>query len=267
MFIIFIIQIISSSPCLQYLCNTTVQIFDKSITSSHNVVADSFILDNLEGPKSPKEVTEPDTSPVRILGTEKKHSLPGFCSKSSVAHSYLFGSDFVSVDALGNVLIAPPPALFFQELLHSKCISANGTLLRNHWKEDSSHLKTFDKNYDELGMEAKTVAEQPTSQATCIKNVSLQISSPNFEAQQEKAVEGDMADETFEVEIKEPSLQADKYSNYLIDSELSPRLTNLIKTGVVPESPINDRGLLAPRTNIILYSEVKVYYTLPTNSC
>ncbi|KAJ0087232.1 hypothetical protein Patl1_07766 [Pistacia atlantica] len=235
----------------------------QSFVQRENGNKDSFILDNFEGPKSPKEVTEPELSPIRTLNTEKKHNMLQFCSKNSAAHSYLFGSDFVSVDALGKVLIVSLPAFRFQELSHSKCISGSSTLRLNHWKEDTFHLKNFDKNYDELGMGAKAVVEQPISQAPCIRSVNLQISSPNSEAQQEKAVdgsekiletpilkrnqlneEGDMTDEIFEVEIKEPSPQTDKYNDDLIDTELSPRLTNLIKSGVVPESPINDRGRL-----------------------
>jgi Fanconi anemia group M protein len=42
--------------------------------------------------------------------------------------------------------------------------------------------------------------------------------------------------------IKASSLQADEFNNNFKDSELSPRLTNMIQSGIVPESPINDNG-------------------------
>lgn len=44
--------------------------------------------------------------------------------------------------------------------------------------------------------------------------------------------------------IKASSLQADEFSNNFKDSELSPRLRNMIQSSIVPESPINDNGLL-----------------------
>ncbi|KAK8463640.1 hypothetical protein PHAVU_011G000500 [Phaseolus vulgaris] len=44
------------------------------------------------------------------------------------------------------------------------------------------------------------------------------------------------------MELETSSLVADACINGMKDEELSPRLTNLIKSGVVPESPIDERG-------------------------
>lgn len=41
-------------------------------------------------------------------------------------------------------------------------------------------MKTLDKYYDELGMEANTVVEQPTSQPICIKSVLSKYPVPIF---------------------------------------------------------------------------------------
>ncbi|KAL9446342.1 hypothetical protein AB3S75_014081 [Citrus x aurantiifolia] len=214
--------------------------------------------DNFQGTK---KVTDSELS-TRTLGTQENHSMPQSCCKSPAAHAYLFGSDFISVDALGKVLIISVPALPFKELSHSKKKRAPDTPLLNHWKQDSSPLKTSDKNYDELTVQSKAVEELTTSQAACIKDGALPISRfcrsdtllekplDGFEEILDSPVlrrnqlrEEYTTDETLDLnEIKEPLSPDDEYHNDLRDSELSPRLTNLIKSGVVPESPINENG-------------------------
>lgn len=55
--------------------------------------------------------------------------------------------------------------------------------------------------------------------------------------------EGANASETANpVEKLTSSLAVDACDNSMQDDELSPRLTNLIRSGVVPESPIDERG-------------------------
>jgi len=55
--------------------------------------------------------------------------------------------------------------------------------------------------------------------------------------------EGANASETENpVEKLTSSLAVDACDDSMRDEELSPRLTNLIKSGVVPESPIDERG-------------------------
>ncbi|KAK3229964.1 hypothetical protein Dsin_001845 [Dipteronia sinensis] len=225
---------------------------------------DSLISDDIQGFKSLKKVTYSELSPIGTLRTTEKHSVPHFYGKCPTAHSYLFCSDFVSVDALGNVLIVSLPALPFKEFSHSKCLRASNTLLLNHMKQDSFNLKTSDGNCNELTMQAKAIAEVTTSQTTCINNGALPISKlfesdeqedkrlDDFEKILETPIvnrkqlnEGDISSETLDVvEIKELTQLADEYNDVLSDTDLSPRLTNLIKSGVVPESPINGSGLL-----------------------
>ncbi|KAI9201492.1 hypothetical protein LWI28_024242 [Acer negundo] len=223
---------------------------------------DSLISDDIQGFKSMKKVTYSELSPIGTLRTKEKYSVPHFYGKIPTAHSYLFGSDFVSVDALGNVVMVSLPALPFKELSHSKCLSATNTLLLNHMKLDSFHLKASDGNCNELTIQAKAIAEVTTSQTTCINNDALPISRL-FESE-EKRLDGfekiletpivnrkqlnegdDISSETLDVvDIKEITEIADEYNDVLSDTDLSPRLTNLIKSGVVPESPINESGLL-----------------------
>ncbi|KAK2658484.1 hypothetical protein Ddye_005017 [Dipteronia dyeriana] len=212
---------------------------------------DSLISDDIQGFKSLKKVTYSELSPIGTLRTKEKHNVPHFDGKSPTAHSYPFGSDFVSVDALGNVVIVSLPALPFKVLSQSKCLRANNTLLLNHMKQDSFHLNDSVGNCNELTMQANAIAEVTSSQTTCINNGALPISRlDGFEKILETPIvnkkqlnEGDISSETLDVvEIKELTQLADEYNDVLSDTDLSPRLTNLIKGGVVPESPINESG-------------------------
>lgn len=218
-----------------------------------------------------RKLTDSEAVTVTSLRTEEKHRMPDFFSKSPAAHSYLFGSDFVSVDALGKVLIMSLPSLSLKGLSPSKKIRATSTVLVNHWKQDSFHSKTSDRNSDELTMQAKAVEELTTSQTTCKGDGAVSISrfcksdallakpldglEKIFESpvlRRNQLQQGDSNCEMLDVEIKEPVLLVDEDNDDLQDSELSPRLTNLIKSGVVPESPINESGQ-HPFLNKILY--------------
>uniref|UniRef100_A0A2N9HDI2 Helicase ATP-binding domain-containing protein n=1 Tax=Fagus sylvatica TaxID=28930 RepID=A0A2N9HDI2_FAGSY len=202
--------------------------------------------------KSQREVSE--VSPREILKTQEKHSVPDFCGQDPPAHSYLFGSDYVSVDAFGKVSILSVPLLPFKE-------DATSAKSPNSLKQDSCHLRTSTEENKEPTMQATAIGEI-TSPTRCINDETLPISRLcDSDVQQEKTLdgienipetpilkgnlsnEGDGGETPDVAEIKAPLFVDDECGNDFIDIELSPRLTNLIKSGVVPESPINDRGL------------------------
>ncbi|KAK9270011.1 hypothetical protein L1049_025584 [Liquidambar formosana] len=211
-----------------------------------------------------RNVSDFEVSPTGISKTKEKHNMPDLRGQSSSAHSYLFGSDYVSVDALGMVLILSVPQLPSKEVSHSKCTSASSTLLPNCFKQDSCHFSILPGDYKELSLQEKSVANLTNStQTICTKNENVLISRLcNSDVWREKTVDGiekipetqnlknslsnegdSMAGTSVVVENKTPILLADDFSNDFRDAELSPRLTNLIKSGVVPESPIHDSGL------------------------
>lgn len=216
--------------------------------------------------KSQREVFE--VSPWQILKTKEKQSVPDFCGQDPPLHSYLFGSDYVSVDAFGKVLILSVPLLPYKVVSHAKCTTASSAKLSNYLKQDSCHLRTSTED-KELTMQATAVGEI-TSPTRCIKNETLPKSGLcDADVQQEKKLdgienipgtpilkgnlsnEGDRGGEMPEAtEIKAPLLVDDECGNDFIDVELSPRLTNLIQSGIVPESPINDRGLYFSSRNL-----------------
>ncbi|KAF5732139.1 hypothetical protein HS088_TW18G00828 [Tripterygium wilfordii] len=221
-------------------------------------VADSTFSDNSPGIKSHRQATGSEVSPVRSLRTEK-NSLPNIGCRINPTHSYLFGSDFVSVDALGKVLITSVPSFPFKELPHSICISDRTAVLLNHSNQSSSLLESLTKGHEEIFVQAIDTAVIATSQRRCKTKESLPKSKLlNCSDQQ-----GRMIDEIETVpespilrrnvsserecvagmldasEIKAPPVLSDEYDGDFRDAELSPRLTNMIKNGVLPESPIS----------------------------
>ncbi|KAG7985254.1 hypothetical protein I3843_03G016000 [Carya illinoinensis] len=211
--------------------------------------------------KSHREVLGTEVSPREVLRTEEKHSVLDFCGQNPSAHSYLFGSDYVSVDSFGKVLILDVPLLPLKEGPHSKYTTASSTASLNSSKQDFCHLQTSAEDKKELTMQATCVGEI-TPVNRCIKDETLPTSGLfGSDVKQETTLdgvqniperpslngiffsEGDSDGGTPDVEIiNEPLLLADECRDTFRDIELSPRLTNLIKCGVVPESPIHDKG-------------------------
>ncbi|XP_034676196.1 DEAD-box ATP-dependent RNA helicase FANCM isoform X2 [Vitis riparia] len=222
---------------------------------------DSIIFGDSPKAQPIRELSYSEESPIRNTKTKEKHSMSSSQGNNPHVHSYLFGSDFVSVDTLGNVLILSVPLIPSKEVSHSKCASASSSMLLNCLKQDSCHSGTSQGQHKGQSMEEKAVANLRTSgQARCTMDETLLISKlHNSLGQQEKKLdgveeivqtpilkgslshEGDTAVETL-VANKTPIFLAAESSDDIGDTDLSPRLTNLIKSGVVPESPINESG-------------------------
>ncbi|XVF63306.1 hypothetical protein PTKIN_Ptkin09bG0077400 [Pterospermum kingtungense] len=180
--------------------------------------------------------------PMRTLRTKEKHSGLDSGFKSLQAHSYLFGSDFVSVDALGNVLIISVPSLYFKDVMHSNYVSPSKKELQSSLKQDTNDVKTSDGI-----MQTEAVPNLSAYQTKCIKVDT--VSTPRFcetDSEKEKILEtpGGTCETPDIEEIKAQPPLADEHFSDLRDCELSPRLTNMIKIGIVPESPITDIGVL-----------------------
>ncbi|XVF30043.1 hypothetical protein REPUB_Repub16aG0023300 [Reevesia pubescens] len=109
-----------------------------------NIILDLLVSDNSPAANAQLGVTDYAESPMRTLRTKEKHSGPDSGCGSPQAHSYLFGSDFVSVDALGKVLIISVPSLYFEDVMHSKHVSLSAKELQSSLKQDINHVKTSD---------------------------------------------------------------------------------------------------------------------------
>ncbi|TYH91915.1 hypothetical protein ES332_A13G146100v1 [Gossypium tomentosum] len=156
---------------------------------------------------------------------------------SPQAHSFVFDSDFVSVDACGKVLILSVPSLYREDVMHSKHASKITNELLNSLKQEARSVKTLDEIMQTEAVQNITVCQE--------KSIELDtLSTPRFcetDFEKEKMLnEVEKIPETPDGTCE----MADEANIDLRDTELSPRLTNLIKSGVVPESPIADSGLL-----------------------
>lgn len=167
-------------------------------------------------------------------------------------HSSLFGSDFVAVDTLGNVsiLLVPP----FHDMEASCTISVEHP---NCLKTDNEKSAISSETTKLNATPAKDTSEQPLSLNISVKTetrLQFGLHKPNWQNGQvdaaQKSMEityvGEMPDEMDSpsctpdvMEVKGPSVLADD----VMETELSPRLTNYIESGVVPESPVGGSTL------------------------
>ncbi|CAK9162500.1 unnamed protein product [Ilex paraguariensis] len=193
---------------------------------------------------------------MKASRTEEQQCSLKFQDRSPPIHSYLFGSDFVSVDAIGRVLIVSVPLVPLKEFCDSKGTSASSTLLLGCLKQDSFHSRALPEKCKETTMGGNYVST--SQERTETKNLPTPgLCNPG--AQQEETLagaeriiqtpvpQGNLPSEGDSnggmpnvVENKSTMLLAEEVSNDFRDIELSPRLTNFIKSGIVPESPIVD---------------------------
>ncbi|CAI9754308.1 unnamed protein product [Fraxinus pennsylvanica] len=174
------------------------------------------------------ELPETDAELVDISRT-KDISMQDIHGKNSVAHSFLFDSEFVSVDDLGRVLVLSLSQLPL--ISHSKSTIGGKMEFVSNLMQDSSGFEASTKDFKEKTVLAKGISI-PQTGLTEAEN-----SLPSSRKSNEK----DSYDKDPKVERNRVSMDLDdEENNDLRDSELSPRLTNFIKSGVVPESPISD---------------------------
>lgn len=225
-------------------------------------VADFLSSDHPSDENYEGKILGPETSPTLTLETKEKYSACDFPHQREKAsgHSYLFGSDFISVDAHGKVIIVSVPLLPFKEVLHSKHLSPNNTLFLTSLNQESCHLRTSVEEYNEVTIQTGVLGDLITSPTRYMKNGTTSSILCHSDVWQDKTFDGaekipgtpipkrNVSDGDGasaipgSLEIKALMLLPDECSNDIRDTELSPRLTNMIKSGVVPESPINNSG-------------------------
>ncbi|KAM6584375.1 hypothetical protein CsatB_011377 [Cannabis sativa] len=218
----------------------------------------------------------PETSPAETIETKENHSGRDLPHQSPDGHSYLFGQDFVSIDTFGNILILSVPLLTSKGISHMNRTSESSKVLLHSVDRVSCHLKDVEDK--DTTAQAGGLEDLMIPQTVCRK-----YESPNYlsgsDALKGKAFHGtpsrnlldeDNVSETPDDEMKASPLP-DDYSNDSRDNELSPRLTNMIKSGVVPESPTDNNGLsngedgeAYPRPNLL--SPAQLHNEIPFKS-
>lgn len=230
-------DVVSSVDCLNF----------DDVMELDGAAKDSQFSDSTQDAKSPeKEVIDLEASPIKSLRTKELHSMPSPHLEKLPAHSYLFSSDFVSVDSNGNVVVFTVPSLNF------KHTSPYNERQRSSMKLDSTTIQNLDT-------QAKADANLMTL-PTCRfhvfdsqKEKMLEKAEKISETLTERGSQSDGGDSNCATpdaeESKKSSPCSDLDINDFGDAELSPRLTNMIKTGFVPESPVTERGLMNCQEN------------------
>ncbi|KAI3431890.1 uncharacterized protein J3R85_007757 [Psidium guajava] len=221
----------------------------KSVDQQHNCCQDLLNFDDC--PDIYKQRSISDT-PVQPSESVDRHCLSTIASKTSPMHSYLFSSDFVSVDNLGNVLILSVPSL------PSTTVKQSDDVCLKCPKKDSGCFLAAAQGSEEVCMPFGGSAQRTSALTRCPRSEAQALSTVfDFEAQQNEPT---ILDTKTEIENpigvlpdggvgtngtpealkdEEPFPLASVGNDDEEDTELSPRLTSYFESGVVPESPIN----------------------------
>ncbi|XP_047306478.1 DEAD-box ATP-dependent RNA helicase FANCM [Impatiens glandulifera] len=197
-------------------------------------------------------------SAFETCGIEEQHCLQDSPCRGPAKHSYLFGSDFITISPLGRVVILSVPQLPVKEASHSKYGNISKNLSLNYLKEDGFCVKVQCRDYN---LETREIENSACHIACTQTNDHLHTDEfVNFDAQQKINLDGNDSnlqdslcnakllndgdpDSIAHVEDEIMMPLAGDSINEFIDVDLSPRLTNFIKSGVVPESPIQHTGV------------------------
>ncbi|XP_026455026.1 DEAD-box ATP-dependent RNA helicase FANCM-like [Papaver somniferum] len=211
-----------------------------------------------------KAITTEASSPVVAPNGNEKSGLPRLTSQDPSMRCFLYSEGFVSVDAAGVVSILSVPGLPFMKAT-PPCMSAatESAELLNAVKQKLGPSRLSPADYLEFNPRAKRIKVSATSDEAGAVNNELLLSPKacNSVCNQENVVNWVERDalltpspkrnfssseeiifETPGTANKYPILNTDEPSTDLKDMEMSPRLTNMVEEGVVPESPVGGSG-------------------------
>lgn len=206
-----------------------------------------------------------DCIPVEIPSNRRPPLLDIFRGENSHAHGFLFNSEFVSVDDQGRVIVSSVAQLSLKETLVSKFTSTKLFEKFNLPEKDPLHRKVSATALEEKtdgvkdAASTQTVATEKFNLAASriiVSNAKQQkifdICERNFGSPDHKVnPEGKSIGESLEVQIRGTPIGSDDRDETFRDMELSPRLTNFINSGFVPESPTNDGLFLFLKPSLI----------------
>ncbi|KAJ8531144.1 hypothetical protein K7X08_025875 [Anisodus acutangulus] len=195
-----------------------------------------------------------DSIPVEMPSNRKTLFLDIFQGENSHAHDFLFGSEFVSVDDQGRVIISSLAQLSLKETLVSKFTSTRLFEKFSLPEKDSLHGNVSANELEEKTDGVKGVSStqagttekfNPEASKICVSNAKqhnkiIDLCERNFGSPDHRVKpEGNSMGESLEVQILGTPIGADEPDKNFGEMELSPRLTNFINSGFVPESPTN----------------------------
>ncbi|KAL3641437.1 hypothetical protein CASFOL_016405 [Castilleja foliolosa] len=143
-------------------------------------------------------------------------------------HNTLFGSEFVSVDDVGNVLVLSLPQLPLGSACHLMRNSENHKEITEENKCNISEENVYESNQCNLDGQKGNIFSSDEE---------IILQSQVFSKMRK---EMDVSCEDHNILPDTKILTVHGSSDDCMDSELSPRLTNFIESGIVPESPVNN---------------------------
>lgn len=191
-----------------------------------------------------------------VLQTDEKHTENAFPKEENLAHSFLFVPQLAFIDDLGRVQISSPPKYPLKLISHSKPISPNRSEFQ---KEDFVHSDVLIKGNGEKILQGK---DSFTAQIRSKNDEVVESKLTDFVVQQGEGVvaderilqplvpelkskkDGNIRGSPKVAEYGSPIFLPDEPMDDPTDNDFSPRLTNYMESGFVPESPINDAGML-----------------------
>ncbi|KAL6525255.1 hypothetical protein OROMI_030848 [Orobanche minor] len=174
-----------------------------------------------------KEIIESDANDMHIEDSHKH---------KTCVHTPLFDSEFVSVDHVGNVLISSLPRLPLDS--NSKHIEGNSIVSANHLTQDNP--SSCSRLPEENLLESSPCNLDGQKGELFCGDDEIIFESPISRTSKEMDVSCED-----HIMVHDRKLQTvDESSNDFMDSELSPRLTSFIESGIVPESPVHNSGTL-----------------------
>ncbi|RWW53905.1 hypothetical protein BHE74_00039563, partial [Ensete ventricosum] len=171
-------------------------------------------------------------------------SISNYSSGATPAHRFLFGGDFVKVNALGGVSIPIVPVLPLEGSVIYEIITRNK---KEFPSEEKNEIMSKVSSLLHDGLPFENALELPLNAGTHLPNIDVQQEHGRINAVSQTPVPKQNAELT-EVKIAEtPGDQEKDITSTLVGEsskifsrvELSPRLTLFIEKGIVPESPIS----------------------------
>ncbi|KAJ0235600.1 DEAD-box ATP-dependent RNA helicase FANCM [Hirschfeldia incana] len=180
-------------------------------------------LDVYTSQRKAKQAVESPTSTLETTENDFEASSPRHC--------YLFSSECASVDTLGKVFVLPVPLSFSSNVPGSDYVGRE--------KEFSSPNRS---HIDVVPIDSSSKHQQDNISCKLKQGFLPDCANETLESQsllKRHSTDVGKADiDNFAGEIMISSDEDD-----CEDLELSPRLTNFIKSGVVPDSPVYDQGV------------------------
>ncbi|KAL0314141.1 UNVERIFIED_CONTAM: DEAD-box ATP-dependent RNA helicase FANCM [Sesamum angustifolium] len=194
----------------------------------------------------------------------KDMHIEDFHKQKPCLHTFLFASEFVSVDDNGNVLVLSLPQL---------PVESNSKHIDGSSMASVCHLMLESEDHEEDTVQAKDNSSLHLRSPEVQILVDARLCNPDM--QNGKLLSG--AEEILYTPVsgrmpkemdlygEDPNIvhdrklmpSADESSKDFEDSELSPRLTNLIKSGIVPESPLLQEHGMVPEVTAVFVNSSK----------